>query len=253
MRYLQDASVGKDGGTSVPYPDMSLPYPGMSLPFPGMSFPNPAMSLPNPGMSLPNPGMSLPQSGMFLPMKTQEAKSEPSASPSFAPTRILPVATRPPSPPSSALHNTNDCTPQDTTAHAHIDLRLDVDSFSSGSIFLESLASLTGDIVSNGEIFFSLCKQPGNRMLPEYQTNLGETEIESAVTGLEASASPAGDVGGKLTGRNTLCCLTVTVKIYANNYFISLTHIRFSSLPTFLQTHARQRRMELTARLLYWC
>lgn len=205
MRYLQDTSFGKESGLSVPYPGMSFPNPGMSLPYPGMSLPNPGMSLPfpgmslpNPGMSLPNPGMSLPIPGMLLPMKTQVPTSASSASPTFAPTSILLDAT--PSP-SSAIHEIKKCTPKDMTAHSTIDLRLDVDSLSSGSIFLDSLASLTIDVVSYGEMFFSLCQHPGNRMMSEYQTNLDETETESAVTGLEATASPTGNVGGKLIGR----------------------------------------------------
>lgn len=205
MRYLQDTSFGKESGMSVPYPGMSFPNPGMSLPYPGMSLPNPGMSLPNPGMSLPNPGMSLPVPGMsvpipgmILPMTTQVPTSASFASPSFAPTSILLDAT--PSP-ASAIHEIKKCTPKDMTAHATVDLRLDVDSLSSGSIFLDSLASLTIDVVSYGEMFFSLCQHPGNRMMSEYQTNLDETETESAVTGLEATASPTGNAGGKLIGR----------------------------------------------------
>ena len=202
MRYLQGASIGTDSGMSVLHPGMSLPNPGMSLPYPGMSLPYPGMSLPNPGMSLPNPGMSLPIPGMIFPKKAQVSASAPSASPYIAPSRVLPVGA--PSP-SSTLQLMIKCAPQDMTAQAFIDLRLDVDSLSIGSIFLETLASLTGDMVSYGEMIFSLCQLPGTRMLSEYQTKLDETETEFAVTGLKATASPAVGVGGKFTGHNTQC------------------------------------------------
>ena len=76
-------------------------------------------------------------------------------------------------------------------------MRLDVDSMSNGSTFLDSLAGLANDIVSYVEIYFSLCQQSGNRMLSEHQTKPDQTDI--AVTGLEATAAPVGDVAGKLT------------------------------------------------------
>ena len=88
------------------------------------------------------------------------------------------------------------------TAKATINLRLDVDSLSNGSTFLESLAGMADGIVSYGELHFSLCHQSGNRKLSEHETKLPVDQTEVAVTGLEAMAAPLGNVGGKLRGND---------------------------------------------------
>ena len=191
IRFLQEASFGKDSGMSLPLPGMSLPYPGMSLPYPGMS-------LPYSGMSIPYPGMSLPFQGMLPSFKTLAPTTELSLSPSSTPTTTMPRAKEQPTAP-SALNDGNKCTPRDMTAKATITLRLDIDSLSNDSTFLENLAGMADEIVSYGELHFSLCHQPaGIRMLSEHQSRqLPGDQTEVAVTGLEASASPVGNFGGK--------------------------------------------------------
>ena len=172
---------------------MSMQYPGLSMQYPGMPLPYPGMSLPFPGMSLPYSGMSIPFPTMHIIKKPPSF--EPSGSPLAALTSTVPV--EPPTTSSSSLDYTNECTPHDMTAKASIKLRLDVDSKSKGSIFLDSLAGLASEIVSYGEMYFSLCQQSGERMLSEHQTKPNQTVI--AVTGLEATAAPVGNIGGKLT------------------------------------------------------
>jgi hypothetical protein len=201
MRYLQDASFGKEPCMSLAYPGMSLPFPGMSLPSPGMSLPFPGMSLPSfPGMSLPYSGMSIPFNGAALNAKPQMDTFAPSASPSSAPTTTVPVEL-----PTSSFSrdHAKECTPLDMTAKASVYLRIDVDSMSHGSTLLDSLAGLANEIVAFGEMHFSLCQQSGNRILSELQTK--PTPDEVAVTGLEASAAPTGNIGGKLTCKHHFC------------------------------------------------
>jgi hypothetical protein len=76
---------------------------------------------------------------------------------------------------------------------------------SNGSTFLDSLAGLANEIVSYGEMHFSLCQQSGNRIFSELQTNKPARDVV-AVTGLEASAAPAGNIGGKLVTCKTPFC-----------------------------------------------
>ena len=66
-----------------------------------------------------------------------------------------------------------------------------------GSTFLDRLAGLANEIVFHGEMHFSLCQQSENRIVSELQTKPAHDEV--AVTGLEASAAPTGNIGGKLT------------------------------------------------------
>ena len=132
--------------------------------------------------------MSLTYSGMSIATFAQ------SASPSSSPITTVPVES--PIDLSSRDH-IDECTPLDMTAKANIMLRLDVDSMSNGSTFLDSIAGLANEIVSYGEMHFSLCQQSGNRILSEHQTKPDYVEV--TVTGLEATASPIGNVGGKLT------------------------------------------------------
>ena len=84
------------------------------------------------------------------------------------------------------------------TAKATINLRLDIDSLSNDNTIIESLADMADKIVSYGELHFSLCLQPGNRMLSEHQTKLDQAQV--TVTGLDAMVAPVENVGGKLRG-----------------------------------------------------
>ena len=122
-------------------------------------------------------------------------------------------------------------------------LRLDVDSLSDGSLFLESLTGMTDGIVSYGEMHFSLCHHPGNRMLSEHQDKLDPTDV--AVTGLEATAAPVGNVGGKLRGRNQRFELACSV--VATAYRTKSTDTCWLLFPTLLQHCARRPLKERTA------
>jgi hypothetical protein len=83
-------------------------------------------------------------------------------------------------------------------------MRIYVDSMSNGSTFLDSLVGLANEIVlSYGEMPFSLCQQSGNRIFSELQTKPARDVV--AVTGLEASAAPTGNIGGKLTCKTPFC------------------------------------------------
>jgi hypothetical protein len=72
---------------------------------------------------------------------------------------------------------------------------------SNGSTFLDSLVGLANEIVSYGEMHFSLCQQSENRISSKLQTKPAHDEV--AVTGLEASAAPTGNI--KLTCKTLFC------------------------------------------------
>ena len=147
-RYLQDASF-----MLLAYPGMLLSYPGMSLPFPGMSLPSLGMSAPFPtSMPLPFPGMSLPYSGVSIPFSmgrdltqshTWSHLHRPHHPPQPRPQQWPPV--KPTTFSSSRVH-INECTPLDMTAKVNVNLRINVDSMSNGSTFLDSLVGLANEL-----------------------------------------------------------------------------------------------------------
>ena len=89
-------------------------------------------------------------------------------------------------------------------------------------------------------------------MLSEHQTKPDQTDI--AVTGLEATAAPVGDVAGKLTcKKHSVLDLqplghSLLPKNEYDNRIKSLTRVTIA-FPTILQNHARQRLMEGIAQL----